>query len=168
MTGQPVLLDTFRAISKEARILKIMRYTNIYPRTLGLMAAGKIDLKPLTTATCPSSQAMRAFEYASHSRPTSVKVQAVMACEGKHRRKCIVVARMMGIRRDLGIERFISHPHTTASGAPSLTGLHFDVRLPFRDGIPDTVCAASAGSHESPLAARTGDGSGCHRGSAAI
>ena len=78
LPGQPVPLDMAYAISKEARILTIMRYTNIYPRTLGLMASGKIDLKPLITDTYPFSQAIQAFEYASHPRPTSVKVQIVM------------------------------------------------------------------------------------------
>lgn len=78
LPGQPVPLDMAYAISKEARILTIMRYTNIYPRTLALMSSGKIDLKPLITDTYSFSDSIKAFDYAIHPRPTSIKVQIVM------------------------------------------------------------------------------------------
>jgi D-xylulose reductase len=78
LPGAPVPLDIAYAISKEARIFTIMRYANVYPRALGLMGSGKIDLKPLITDTYPFSDSIRAFEYASNPRPTSIKVQIVM------------------------------------------------------------------------------------------
>ncbi len=78
LPGGPVPLDIAYAISKEARIYTIMRYTNVYPRALGLMGSGKIDLQPLITDTYSFKDSIRAFEYASNPRPTSIKVQIVM------------------------------------------------------------------------------------------
>ena len=78
LPGEPVPLDIAYAISKEARIYTIMRYANIYPRALALMGSGKIDLKPLITDTYSFSDSIKAIEYASKPRPTSIKVQIVM------------------------------------------------------------------------------------------
>jgi len=78
LPGAPVPLDIAYAISKEARIFTIMRYANVYPRALGLMGSGKIDLKPLITDTYQFSDSINAFKYASNPRSTSIKVQIVM------------------------------------------------------------------------------------------
>jgi D-xylulose reductase len=78
LPGHPVPLDIAYAVSKEARIYTIMRYTNVYPRALGLMSSGKIDLKPLITDTYSFTDSLKAFDYACDPRPTSIKVQIVM------------------------------------------------------------------------------------------
>jgi D-xylulose reductase len=78
LPGEPVPLDIAYAISKEARIYTVMRYANVYPRALALMGSGKIDLKPLITDTYSFRDSIKAFEYASDPRPTSIKVQIVM------------------------------------------------------------------------------------------
>jgi D-xylulose reductase len=62
------------AQAKEARMETIFRYAHIYPRALGLMASGKIDVKPLITDRYKFEDSIKAFEYAANPRPTSVKV----------------------------------------------------------------------------------------------
>ena len=61
--------------SKEARIYTIFRYAHMYPRALNLLGSARIDVKPLITETYQFDEALRAFEYASNPKPTSVKVQ---------------------------------------------------------------------------------------------
>jgi D-xylulose reductase len=71
----PVLFDVAAAQAKEARIETIFRYANVYPRAIALIASGKIDLKPLISATFPFDQAIKAFERAVEGRGGDVKLQ---------------------------------------------------------------------------------------------
>jgi D-xylulose reductase len=74
MPVKPVPVDIVAAQAKEARMETIFRYAHIYPRALGLMASGKIDVKPLITDRYKFEDSIKAFEYAANPRPNSVKV----------------------------------------------------------------------------------------------
>ncbi len=77
-TGK-VTLDIVSAQAKEARIDTVFRYAHVYPRALKLMGSGKLKLKPLITDTFTFKDGIRAFEYASIPKPTSVKIQIEMS-----------------------------------------------------------------------------------------
>ena len=74
MPVKPVPVDIVAAQAKEARMETIFRYAHIYPRALGLIASGKIDVKPLITDRYKFEDSVKAFEYAANPKPTSVKV----------------------------------------------------------------------------------------------
>lgn len=63
------------ALVKELRVEHVFRYANVFPRTVALLASGKIDLKPLISRTYPFEQSVQAFEFAAEARPDVVKVQ---------------------------------------------------------------------------------------------
>jgi D-xylulose reductase len=75
----PIPFDICAAQAKEARIENVFRYAHVYPRAIGLMGAGKIDVKPLITDTFSFKDSIRAFEFAANLPPTSIKVQIVLA-----------------------------------------------------------------------------------------
>jgi D-xylulose reductase len=75
MPVDPVHFDVVAAQVKEARIETIFRYANIYPRAIQLIASGKVDLKPLVSATFPFEESIPAFERAASGRPGDVKLQ---------------------------------------------------------------------------------------------
>jgi D-xylulose reductase len=75
MPVDPVHFDIVAAQVKEARIETIFRYANIYPRAIQLIASGKVDLKPLVSATFPFEESIPAFERAASGRPGDVKLQ---------------------------------------------------------------------------------------------
>jgi D-xylulose reductase len=75
MPGKPIAYDVVAAQVKEARVEHIFRYAHVYPKTLSLMAGGRLDVKPLITDRYDFSAGIEAFEYAAHMPPTSVKVQ---------------------------------------------------------------------------------------------
>jgi D-xylulose reductase len=75
MPVDPVNFDVVGAQVKEARIETIFRYANIYPRAIELIASGKVDLKPLVTASFPFEDSIAAIERAASGRPGDVKVQ---------------------------------------------------------------------------------------------
>ena len=62
---------------KEARIETVFRYANVYPRTIALLASGKVDVKPLISRTFPFEQSVEAFEFAAQGSPEVVKTQIV-------------------------------------------------------------------------------------------
>ena len=72
---EKVSFDVAGAISKEVRIETVFRYANIFDRALELIASGKVDLKPLITATFNFSQSIAAFERAAGGKPSDVKLQ---------------------------------------------------------------------------------------------
>lgn len=74
MPVKPVPVDIVAAQAKEARMETIFRYAHIYPRALGLLASGKIDVKPLITDQYKFEDSIKAFEYAANPKPTSVKI----------------------------------------------------------------------------------------------
>ena len=74
----PVPLDVNAAIAKELRIETVFRYANVFDRALQLIAAGRVDLKPLVSATFPFERSVEAFERAAEARPGDVKLQIVV------------------------------------------------------------------------------------------
>lgn len=79
MFQELVPYDTVAAMMKEARVEHVFRYAHQYPRSLALLASGKVNLKPLITDVFPFDRAIEAFDYASNMPPTSVKVQIEVA-----------------------------------------------------------------------------------------
>lgn len=79
MPTAPVQLDIVAAQAKEASIETIFRYAHMYPRALALLGSGKIDVKPLLTDTYAFQDSIKAFEYATHVKPMTVKIQIVLS-----------------------------------------------------------------------------------------
>lgn len=73
--GAPFPFDVCAAQAKEARVETVFRYAHVYPRAISLMGAGKIDVKPLITDRFAFKDSIKAFEFAAHMPPTSVKAQ---------------------------------------------------------------------------------------------
>jgi D-xylulose reductase len=78
MPGQPITYDVVAAEVKEARVEHVFRYAHVYARALALMGSGKLDVKPLITNTFTFRDSIKAFDFAAHMPPTSVKVQIVL------------------------------------------------------------------------------------------
>jgi D-xylulose reductase len=75
---EPVAFDVASATTKEVRIETVFRYANVFDRALALIASGKVDLKPLISATFPFEESIAAFERAASARPTDVKLQITL------------------------------------------------------------------------------------------
>ena len=75
MPVEPVPLDMSSIASKEIRIETVFRYANVFDRALGMIASGKVDLKPLISQTFPFEESIAAFERAAEGRPGDVKLQ---------------------------------------------------------------------------------------------
>ncbi len=75
MPVEPVALDVSSIAAKEIRIETVFRYANVFDRALSMIASGKVDLKPLISATFPFDQSVAAFERAAEGRPADVKLQ---------------------------------------------------------------------------------------------
>ncbi len=78
LVGMPqdrVPLDVVALQVKEILVTGIFRYANVWERTLQLLASGKVDLKPLISATFPFEESLKAFERASQPLPGDVKIQ---------------------------------------------------------------------------------------------
>lgn len=75
---EPVPFDIAAACARECRIETVFRYANVFDRALSLIAAGKVDLKPLVTDTYRFENSIEAFERAAEGRSTDVKLQIVM------------------------------------------------------------------------------------------
>ena len=75
MPLQPIAYDVVAAQVKEARIEHVFRYAHVYPRALALMGSGKIDVKPLITNKFEFGESVKAFDFATHMPPSSVKAQ---------------------------------------------------------------------------------------------
>ncbi|HEY1208087.1 MAG TPA: NAD(P)-dependent alcohol dehydrogenase [Terracidiphilus sp.] len=81
LVGMPpgaVSFDVVAAQAKEARIETIFRYANVYSKAVALLASGKVDLKPLISASFPFEQSIAAFERAAEGRPADIKLQIVV------------------------------------------------------------------------------------------
>jgi D-xylulose reductase len=78
MPVDPVPFDVVGMQAKELRIETVFRYANIYDRAIALIAAGKVDLKPLISATLPFADSIAAFDRAVEARETDVKIQIEM------------------------------------------------------------------------------------------
>ncbi|MDA5639602.1 MULTISPECIES: NAD(P)-dependent alcohol dehydrogenase [Agrobacterium] len=75
---EPVVVDLSAACFRECRIETVFRYANVFDRALALIAAGKVDLKPLVSSTYAFDQSIAAFERAAEGRPEDVKLQIVV------------------------------------------------------------------------------------------
>lgn len=75
MPVDPVPFDIVGCQAKELRIETVFRYANIYDRAIALIGAGKVDLKPLISATLPFAESIAAFDRAVEARDTDVKIQ---------------------------------------------------------------------------------------------
>ena len=79
MPVDPVPVDIVGLQAREARIETVFRYANIYDRAINLIASGKVDLKPLISATFAFEDSVAAFERAAEQRPTDIKLQIRVA-----------------------------------------------------------------------------------------
>ncbi|MGE7370348.1 NAD(P)-dependent alcohol dehydrogenase [Neorhizobium sp. NPDC001467] len=75
---EPVPVDIAAACARECRIETVFRYANVFDRALALIAAGKVDLKPLISDSYTFDQSIKAFERAAEGRPDDVKLQILM------------------------------------------------------------------------------------------
>lgn len=78
MPVDPVPLDIVGLQAREARIESVFRYANMYPRSIDILAAGRIDLKPLITQVFPFDESIAAFKRAAEGRPADVKLQITL------------------------------------------------------------------------------------------
>src|SRR5947199_221902 len=53
MPVEPVKIDISTFAAKEIRVETVFRYANVFDRALQMIASGKVDLKPLISATVP-------------------------------------------------------------------------------------------------------------------
>ncbi|MCF3973241.1 NAD(P)-dependent alcohol dehydrogenase [Paracoccus salsus] len=81
MPVDPVPMDIVGLQAKELRVETVFRYANIYDRAISLIAAGKVDLKPLISATLPFADSIAAFDRAVEGRETDVKLQIRMPAD---------------------------------------------------------------------------------------
>lgn len=78
MPVEPVALDVSALAAKELRIETVFRYANVFDRALAMIASGRVDLKPLVSATLPFADSIAGFERAAEGRPGDVKLQIRM------------------------------------------------------------------------------------------
>ena len=78
MPIEPVTLDVASIAAKEIRIETVFRYANVFDRALAMIASGRVDLKPLVSATFPFDESVAAFERAAEGRASDVKLQIKM------------------------------------------------------------------------------------------
>jgi D-xylulose reductase len=78
MPGEPIPFDVVATAAKEVRIETVFRYAHVYPRAVELLSSGRIDVKPLLTDRFSFVDSIKAFEYATHMRPQSVKISIAL------------------------------------------------------------------------------------------
>lgn len=78
MPVDPVPFDIVGLQARELRVETVFRYANVYDRAISLIAAGKVDLKPLISLTVPFADSIAAFDRAVEGRETDVKIQIEM------------------------------------------------------------------------------------------
>lgn len=74
----PILYDAGAAMVREARVENIFRYAHVFPRCVGMLASGAIDINPLITRTFEFKDSVHAFEIAASAPPADVKMQIVL------------------------------------------------------------------------------------------
>ncbi|MER9683302.1 NAD(P)-dependent alcohol dehydrogenase [Mesorhizobium sp. M0184] len=74
----PIAFDVATASTKEVRIETVFRYAHQYERAIALMGSGRVDLKPLISATFPFEDSITAFDRAVEARPADVKLQILL------------------------------------------------------------------------------------------
>lgn len=75
MPVDPVPFDLVLAQSKEIRMETVFRYANMYDRAIALLGSGKVDLRPLISATFDFDESIAAFDRAVKARPSDIKIQ---------------------------------------------------------------------------------------------
>lgn len=78
MPVDPVPVDIVGLQAKELRVETVFRYANVYDRAIALIASGKVDLKPLISASIPFEDSIAGFDRAALARETDVKLQIVL------------------------------------------------------------------------------------------
>jgi D-xylulose reductase len=73
--SEPAPFDVPAAQAKEAVVIPIFRYANMYPKTLALLSSGKVNLKPCISRHFPLNKAIEAFKLAAKHQPDIVKIQ---------------------------------------------------------------------------------------------
>jgi D-xylulose reductase len=76
---EPIQFDIATASTREVRMETVFRYAHQYERAIALMGSGRVDLKPLISATFPFEESIAAFDRAVEARPSDVKLQIRMA-----------------------------------------------------------------------------------------
>jgi len=74
----PAPIDIVSAQAKEITFKTIFRYANMYPRTIRLLSSGKLNIKPLLSATYKFKDSILAYERAAEGRATDVKIMLEM------------------------------------------------------------------------------------------
>jgi D-xylulose reductase len=75
---EPIQYDAGAAMVREARVENIFRYAHVFPRCVGMLSSGAIDVKPLITRTFDFDASVHAFETAASAPPADVKMQIVL------------------------------------------------------------------------------------------
>lgn len=78
MPVEPVPVDIVSLQAKEVKLETVFRYANVYDRAINLIATGKVDLKPLISATFAFADSIAAFDRAVQARPDDVKLQITL------------------------------------------------------------------------------------------
>jgi len=78
MPVKPVTLDVVSSQSKEITFQTIFRYRNVYPKIIRLLSSGRMNVKPLISATFPFVDSVKAYERALKRIPTDVKIMIEM------------------------------------------------------------------------------------------
>ncbi|PLW76085.1 NAD(P)-dependent alcohol dehydrogenase [Cohaesibacter celericrescens] len=82
MPVNPAPMDIVGLQAKELRLETVFRYANIYDRAVALIGAGKVDLKPLISASLPFKDSIAAFDRAVEARNSDVKIQIELSTDG--------------------------------------------------------------------------------------
>ncbi|WP_106745933.1 NAD(P)-dependent alcohol dehydrogenase [Yoonia maritima] len=72
---EPISYDAGAAMVREARVENIFRYAHVFPRCVGMLSSGAIDVKPLITRTFAFEDSVHAFDVAASASPEDVKLQ---------------------------------------------------------------------------------------------
>lgn len=78
MPVSPAPVDIVAAQAKEITFKTIFRYVNMYPRTIRLLASGKLDIKPLISDVYKFEKSIEAFDRAASANPNDVKIMIEM------------------------------------------------------------------------------------------
>ncbi|XQJ29996.1 hypothetical protein NXY56_006067 [Leishmania guyanensis] len=74
MPIEPVPFDVVMAQAKEITFQTVFRYRNVYPRIIRLLSSGKMDVKPLISATFAFKDSVKAYERAMNRDPKDMKI----------------------------------------------------------------------------------------------
>ncbi|MBD1558564.1 NAD(P)-dependent alcohol dehydrogenase [Vibrio sp. S9_S30] len=76
--ADPIAYDGGAAMVREARVENVFRYAHVFPRCVGMLSSGAINIKPLITRTFEFSDSVNAFDIAASAPPADVKMQIVL------------------------------------------------------------------------------------------